>query len=228
MNEFSEEREMYHTSGSVHGSVEMVDTNGVDDAAGTSSSGNQTSPQHSTGGGAGAGGAYTLPAETNHVERETPSIRAVATALFIIALVTQCTSISFYTDYDSQVVALSLLFSPLGVFARWRLSKYNSWRLTFPIGTFTANMLACALSGGLGRLLAGNPGERERLVLVSFINGFGGTLSSVASFIVEILAGTDPVLLRLDGVIYALWSLFGATVIGFVFSASADWADTTE
>jgi fluoride ion exporter CrcB/FEX len=161
MNEYSE-RDMYCTSGSAHGSMEMVDTNGVDDAASTSPSGNpETSPQHSMRG--GAGGAYALPAETNHVERETPSIRAVATALFIIALVTQCTSISFYTDYESQVVALSLLFSPLGVFARWRLSKYNSWRLSFPIGTFTANMLACALSGGLGRLLAGNPGERERL-----------------------------------------------------------------
>jgi fluoride ion exporter CrcB/FEX len=224
MNDHSE-REMCRTSGNACGSMGMVDTEGVDDAASTSHSDNQTSPQHTVRG--GAGGAYTLPAETNHVERETPSIRAVATALFIIALVTQCTSISFYTDYESQVVALSLLFSPLGVFARWRLSKYNSWRLSFPIGTFTANMLACALSGGLGTLLAGNPGERERLVLVSFINGFGGTLSSVASFIVEILAGTDPVLLRLDGVMYAIWSILGATVIGFVFSASADWADAT-
>ena len=109
-----------------------------------------------------------------------------------------------------------------------RLSKYNSWRQTFPIGTFTSNMLACALSGGLGTLLAGNPDERERLVLVSFINGFGGTLSSVAAFIVEILAGVDPVLLRMDGIIYALLSIFWAVVVGLVFSASADWADTTE
>lgn len=160
-------------------------------------------------------------------ERETPSIRAVATALFIMALVTQSTSIFFYTDPESRVVALSLLFSPLGVIARWRLARYNNWRPTFPIGTFSCNILACALSGGLGTLLAGNPSERQRLVLVSFINGFGGTLSSVAAFIVEILSGIDPVLLRFDGAVYALLSIFWAMVVGFLFTASADWADET-
>ncbi|KAL7570029.1 hypothetical protein ACA910_017071 [Epithemia clementina (nom. ined.)] len=158
---------------------------------------------------------------------QTPSIRAIITVIFVMALVTQCTSISFYSEPQNQVVALSLLFSPLGVLARWRLSRYNEWRPTFPIGTFTCNMLACALSGGLGRLLAGNPNEEERLVLVSFINGFGGTLSSVANFIVEILAGMDPILFRFDGAVYALWSIAWAMVIGFVFSASADWADDT-
>ena len=169
--------------------------------------------------------------QNNHRNKETstetPSIRAIITVLFIMAVVTQCTSISFYSEPQNQVVALSLLFSPLGVLARWRLSKYNEWRPTFPIGTFTCNMLACALSGGLGRLLGGNPNEEERLVLQSLINGFGGTLSSVANFIVEILAGMDPILFRFDGVIYALWSILCAMVVGFVFTASADWADDT-
>eukprot|EP00977_Amphora_coffeiformis_P006907 scaffold1508_cov178-Amphora_coffeaeformis.AAC.15 len=160
-------------------------------------------------------------------ERETPSVRAVATALFVMALVTQSTSIYFYNDAESQVVALSLLFSPLGVIARWRLTYYNNWRPTFPIGTFCCNILACGLSGGLGNLIEGNPGEAKRILLVSFINGFGGTLSSVAAFIIEILAGIDPVLLRFDGAVYALLSIFWALVVGFVFTASADWADET-
>jgi hypothetical protein len=86
-------------------------------------------------------------------------------------------------------------------------------------------MLACALSGGFGSLLAGNPGPRERIVLVSFIAGFGGTLSSVGNFIVEVLAGVDPILLRFDGIVYAVLSIFWAMVIGILFSASADWAD---
>jgi hypothetical protein len=77
----------------------------------------------------------------------------------------------------------------------------------------------------LGTLLAGSPGPRERIVLVSFIAGFGGTLSSLATFIVEVLAGVDPVLLRFDGIIYAVLSIFWATFTGFLFSASADWAD---
>ena len=159
---------------------------------------------------------------------EMPSVRAIATAIFLLALVTQCTSLSFFSDPGNQQLALSLLFSPLGVLARWRLSKYNNWRPSFPIGTFTANILACAMSGGLGTILAGNPGPRERIVLVSFIAGFGGTLSSLATFIVEILAGVDPVLLRFDGIVYAMLSIFWATFTGFIFSASADWADTTD
>ena len=161
-------------------------------------------------------------------ETELPSIRAVVTAIFITALVTQCTSISFFTEPKQQQIALSLLFSPLGVLARWRLTKLNRWRPTFPLGTFTCNILACALSGSLGSLLEGNPGPRESIVLVSIVSGFGGTLSSVAAFIVEVLAGVDPILFRFDGVVYAVASIGCAMIVGFIFSASAEWADQTE
>jgi fluoride ion exporter CrcB/FEX len=150
-------------------------------------------------------------------ENEMPSLRAVITAIFIMAIVTQCTSIFFYDTPENQQIALSLLFSPLGVFARWRLTKLNRWKPTFPIGTFTCNILACALSGSLG--------GKNQVVLVSIVNGFGGTLSSLASFVVEILAGIDPILFRYDGVIYAAASIGCAMVVGFIFSASVEWAD---
>jgi fluoride ion exporter CrcB/FEX len=160
-------------------------------------------------------------------ERKIPSVRAVATALFVMAVVTQCTALTFFSDPEKQLVALSLLFSPLGVLARWRLSRLNAWRPTFPLGTFASNIIACMLSGSLGQLLAGNPGPRERIVLVSIISGFGGTLSSLAAFIVEILAGIDPILFRFDGFFYAFASIFWAWLVGFLFSATADWADQT-
>ena len=159
-------------------------------------------------------------------ESETPSVRAIITAMFIMALVAQVTSLHIFTKPEQQLLALSLLFSPLGVLARWRLSKLNSWRPNFPIGTFACNIGACALSGTLGSVLAGNPGPRERIVLVSVIAGFGGTLSSVARFIVEILTGVDPILFRIDGVYYAVSSVFWGMVVSFVFSASVDWADS--
>ena len=75
--------------------------------------------------------------------------------------------------------------------------------------------------------MAGDPGPKERIVLVSVIAGFGGTLSSVAAFIVEVLAGVDPILFRFDGMVYAVASIGCAMVVGFVFSASVEWADQT-
>ena len=158
---------------------------------------------------------------------EVPSVRAICTALYLLALVTQCTSLKFFSDPQDQQIALSLLFSPVGSLVRWRLSKYNNWRPGFPIGTFICNIVACALSGSLGALLAGNPGPKERILLQSVVAGFGGTLSSLAAFIVEVLAGMDPLLFRFDGVIYATCSIMWALIVGFVFSASEEWADST-
>jgi fluoride ion exporter CrcB/FEX len=162
------------------------------------------------------------------LESETPSVRAIITALFMMMFVAQVTSLFFFYKPEDRLLALSLLFSPLGVLARWRLSKFNSWRPNFPIGTFACNIAACALAGTLGTILAGNPGPRERIVLVSVIAGFGGTLSSVARFIVEILAGMDPLLFRIDGLYYAVSSVFWGILVSFVFAASVDWADSVE
>ena len=161
-------------------------------------------------------------------ESEIPSIRAIFTALFIMCLVAQLTSLTFFKKPEDRLFALSLLFSPLGVLARWRMMKFNSWRPNFPVGTFLCNVTACALSGTLGTLLAGNPGPRERIALVSIIAGFGGTLSSVARFIVEILSLMDPILFRLDGLYYATASVLAGLLVSLMFAASVDWADSVE
>ena len=65
-----------------------------------------------------------------------PRFWAVATAFIVLSLVAQVTSLSFYNDPEDQLIALSLLFSPFGVMARWRLSRYkrsspglSSWNL---------------------------------------------------------------------------------------------------
>lgn len=161
-------------------------------------------------------------------DSQLPSVRAILTALFIMSLVAQVTSLNFFYQPEDRLVAMSLLFSPLGVLARWRLSKFNSWRPSFPIGTFACNIGACALSGTLGSILAGNPDQSERIALVAIIAGFGGTLSSVARFIVEVLAGMDPILFRMDGAYYAICSVFWGLLVSFFFAASVDWADSVE
>ncbi|GKY98411.1 hypothetical protein MPSEU_000798600 [Mayamaea pseudoterrestris] len=157
-----------------------------------------------------------------------PSVRAIATAVFVVALAAQVTSLFFYNTPESQLLALSLLFSPLGVFSRWRLSRLNKWRSTFPLGTFSCNMIACALSGSLGRLLAGNPNSRQRIVLQSIVAGFGATLSSLAAFIVEVLAGVDPILFRFDGLFYAVMSVGCGMFASFIFGSTGEWADQTD
>ena len=55
---------------------------------------------------------------------------------------------------------------------------------------------------------------------------FGGTLSSVARFIVEVLSLMDPILFRLDGFYYALVSVGTGLLFSFLFAASVDWADS--
>jgi fluoride ion exporter CrcB/FEX len=171
------------------------------------------------------GGRRAVTVQEEEGDDETPSVRAIITALFMLSLVGQITSLNFFQESEDRLISLSLLFSPLGVLARWRLCKYNTWRPNFPIGTFTCNIAACALSGTLGSLLAGNPGQSERIALVAVIAGFAGTLSSVALFIVEILAGTDPILFRMDGMYYAFSTVFWGLLVSFLFAASVDWAD---
>ena len=155
--------------------------------------------------------------------REIPSVRAVATALFVLFFVGQILSLNFYNRPNQHQIALSLLFSPFGVLTRWRLRRYN--RRLFPIGTFCCNLLACALSGSVGQLIAGNPGPTERIVLVSMISGFAGSLSSVGAFTVEVLRGTDPLVFRFHGWIYAICTVFWGMVIGLLSSSGVDWAD---
>jgi fluoride ion exporter CrcB/FEX len=163
--------------------------------------------------------------EVTDPDQEAPSVRAIVTAVFILGIVAQISSLFFFVDPKQHQLALSLLFSPFGALARWRLSRYNVGRHRFPLGTFACNLSAVALSGSLGTILAGSPGPRERIVLVSFIAGFGGSLSSVAMFIVETLRGIDPLLFRYDGFLYAFSTIFWAMVIGLVSNSTADWAE---
>mmetsp|Transcript_25994 Transcript_25994/g.53780 ORF Transcript_25994/g.53780 Transcript_25994/m.53780 type:complete len:718 (+) Transcript_25994:582-2735(+) len=117
------------------------------------------------------------------VERDVPSVRALATSVFVMILISLCSALYFFPKH--QQFSISLLFTPFGCLARWILTKkYNSKLPGFPLGTFACNLLSCALSGSLGSIIAGNPGPEERIVLTSMIAGFAGSLSTFAAFIV--------------------------------------------
>ena len=160
--------------------------------------------------------------DDNAADRTTPSVRAIATAVFLLMITLLINSLFFLDDTQTSI---SLLFSPFGVLARWRLMRLNKLRPGFPLGTFACNMLGCALSGSLGSLLAGNPGPEESMVVQSMIQGFAGALSSLAAFVVELLTLIDPIIFKYDGLRYAVLTICWALVVGFITSQAKDWAD---
>lgn len=116
---------------------------------------------------------------------------------------------------DAEAVLwFAILLGPFGCWLRWLLARLNgklgpapawSW---FPAGTFAANMLACvldyavqagaarhssaggsySLDGGAAALPLGRRPLRpvELAVLSGVITGFGGSLSTVSTWVVEI------------------------------------------
>mmetsp|Transcript_12389 Transcript_12389/g.24681 ORF Transcript_12389/g.24681 Transcript_12389/m.24681 type:complete len:160 (-) Transcript_12389:207-686(-) len=153
------------------------------------------------------------------------------TGVFMMALVTEATALLVFTSDSQRRFAISLLTTPLGVLACWRLSKLNrrGGSGNFPVGTYVANMLAIALNGSLGAFLGGQGTTgRERIVLQSIIDGFGGSLSTLTRFLIEVLNGIDPVAGRSEGLSYLGATLLSGLVIGFVTRQATDWVDTVE
>jgi fluoride ion exporter CrcB/FEX len=159
------------------------------------------------------------------------SIRVVVTVVFVAIVVLLCCSIFMFPKH--QQFSISLLFTPFGCLARWKIQKaYNKRLPGFPLGTFSCNLLSVALSGSIGSFLAGNPGPEESIVLTSMIGkyvkrfcsqsiciyiershscfcycyeaGFAGSLSTFAGYISEVLALIDPIIFKFDGIAYAI------------------------
>ncbi len=120
-------------------------------------------------------GSYSTTARTRYI-----SVRSLATMLFVAMFVSLGESLFdcliiirvYFTYGDTSVFVslglslyffpshqkyfISLLFTPFGCLARWKLmTKYNKYVPGFPLGTFACNIGGCALSGSLKSLLAG-------------------------------------------------------------------------
>ncbi len=91
--------------------------------------------------------------------QETPrrryiSVRSSATFLFVALFVSLILAIIFFPVHRQYLI--SLLFTPFGCLARWKLmNKYNKSLPGFPLGTFACNISGCALSGSLASFIAG-------------------------------------------------------------------------
>jgi len=82
------------------------------------------------------------------------SVRACATFVFFATFVSLILAIIFFPAHRPYLI--SLLFTPFGCLARWKLmNKYNKSLPGFPLGTFACNIGGCALSGSLASFIAG-------------------------------------------------------------------------
>ncbi|MBT8327217.1 MAG: fluoride efflux transporter CrcB [Bacteroidia bacterium] len=60
----------------------------------------------------------------------------------------------------------------LGAAARWLLSDYLSSGSSFPMGTFSVNMIGCFLIGIVSAILFEHSVKWELLLIVGFLGGF--------------------------------------------------------
>ena len=92
-----------------------------------------------------------------------------------------------------RILWVSTLFTPFGAIARWRLSLLNPYRKTFPLGTLIANVC-----GSLVAILAVAIDTRylksemiSAQLLAALKIGFAGSLSTVSTFVKEVVDITE-------------------------------------
>jgi fluoride ion exporter CrcB/FEX len=91
------------------------------------------------------------------------SVRACATFVFFATFVSLILAIIFFPAHRPYLI--SLLFTPFGCLARWKLmNKYNKSLPGFPLGTFACNIGGCALSGSLASFIAGKCTLLQRII----------------------------------------------------------------
>lgn len=94
------------------------------------------------------------PITQESTRRRYISVRSCATFVFVAMFVSLILSIIFFPVHRQYLI--SLLFTPFGCLARWKLmTKYNKSLPGFPLGTFACNIGGCALSGSLASFIAG-------------------------------------------------------------------------
>jgi fluoride ion exporter CrcB/FEX len=113
------------------------------------------------------------------------------------------------------------LFAPFGTILRWRLSSLNgsitnsTWEW-LPIGTFTANMIATALSCLIAAISLRIDGKLALTYLAAFQNGFAGALSTVSTLVVESVELLRALPQHAYSYYYSLGSLVSAGILGVI------------
>ncbi len=78
----------------------------------------------------------------------------------------------------------------LGAAARWLLADYLSSASSFPMGTFSVNMVGCLLIGIMSAILFNQAFKWELLLIVGFLGGFT-TFSSFGLDMFKLIQASD-------------------------------------
>lgn len=122
----------------------------------------------------------------------------------------------------------ALLFAPFGCILRWLLSKLNTMEHRplpwFPVGTFAANMIACAvdfiIAGITNRYTLG---YWPMVILPAIRVGYAGSLSTVSTFIAEVRAQLQGWPEKLHGYIYPFITISTGVILGIALYGWSVW-----
>ncbi|KAI8969968.1 CrcB-like protein-domain-containing protein [Mycotypha africana] len=142
------------------------------------------------------------------------------TILFGIACWIGVILAAIFTENQKEL-ALACVFAPVGALLRWMLSFVNKKNVTFPLGTYIANIFGTAV---LAALILSRSGPQLTPISCNVVealgDGFCGCLTTISTFMVELT--TLP---RRHSYIYGILSVVVGQCFMFVILGTYIWTN---
>jgi CrcB protein len=126
----------------------------------------------------------------------------------------------------SRTMWVTSLMSPLGTIIRWQFSFLNGkwfqnsakWKY-LPVGTLICNILACIVSALCAALISrlDEDAVTARLLLNATKVGFAGNLSTVSTFVKEVVHLSEKKMRSSFSYSYAMWTIVTCCFMGLCF-----------
>ena len=181
------------------------------------------------------GEAMPLRAATTRSERELKQRKVLNTdilaLILLVCLTAWCIVGAIIEDTHAWLRStwLSLLLAPFGCTLRWLLARLNyklkgKWAW-IPMGTFLANMIGTAVSTALSVVnVKVQLTTWESCVVSAGVTGFCGALSTVSTFVTEIVQYLDVFPESAQAYTYAIGTLFSGVVVVLALYGWVVWA----